>query len=167
MARTHTQIKAENIHTHAQMPPSSAACHRPEDQGVCVGSTANKQLVDTQVSFQPYGVAELLFARDELHASMIFQCQPAVGESVYLRQGTKTVLDTSSCDSSAGTGAALSFGCSYTGKNIIHMFCITARVASSSFLLLSRRISVSAGLVMWLSARNRFFKEELSNMFFK
>ncbi len=105
---------------------------------VCVRSMANKQLLDTQVSLQPCGGPKQLFVRDKQQPIVISQHQPRCGhaQSVYLRQGTKTPLDTSSCDSSAGSGAALSFGCSYTGKNTIHMFCINAWVASSSFCFL-------------------------------
>lgn len=69
-------------------------------------------------------------------------------------------LDTSSCDSSAGTGAALSFGCSYTGKNIIRMFCINAWVASYfRFPFLSKTRCLSAILFMWLTMRNAFWEQ--------
>lgn len=126
---------------------------------VCVRSMANKQLLDTQVLFQPYGGSYLwdtsLIPSWYLSANLLW----ASTESVYLRQGTKIPLDTSSCDSSAGSGAALSFGCSYTGKNIIHMFCINAWVASSfRFPFLSLTRCFSAVLFMWLTMRNSFWE---------
>lgn len=157
MARTHTQINAQK-NTHAQMPPFPR--HQTQHASaprirVCVRSMANKQLLDTQVSLQPNGGPKQLFVRDEHQPIVISQSQ----ESVYLRQGTKTPLDTSSCDSSAGSWAALSFGCSYTGKNI-HMFCINAWVASSSFcfVFFSLTRCLSGVLFMWLTLRNDFWE---------
>lgn len=42
---------------------------------VCVRSMANKQLLDTQVSLQPYGGPKQLFVRDEQQPIVISQHQ--------------------------------------------------------------------------------------------
>lgn len=164
MARTHTQINVQK-NTHAQMP--LFPCHQTQHASaprirVCVRSMANKQLLDTQVSLQPYGGPKQFFVRDEPQPFMISQCQPTVGERRVCLPETRHqnthwhIIMWLFCRQWSSTVIWLQLH----RKNIIHMFCVNAWVASSSFcfLVFSPTRCLSAVLFMWLTIRNGFWE---------
>ncbi len=106
---------------------------------VCVRSMANKQLLDTQVSLQPCGGPKQLFVRDEQQPIVISQHQPRCGHSQSLSTWDKVPKHPSThhhvtllqvVERHSHLAAATQ------EKNTIHMFCINAWVASSSFCFL-------------------------------
>lgn len=176
MARTHTQINAQKTHTHRcrRSPAIKRSMPAPRGSGCVSGPWQTNSCWTHGSYFSPTVDRSGYLWETSLGPSRYRSANPlwASAESVYLRQGTKTPLDTSSCDSSAGSGAALSFGCSYTGKNIIHMFYINAWLASSFFcFLFFSRLGVSLLFYSCGWHWRMIFKSELctemSNMFFQ
>ncbi len=125
---------------------------------VCVRSMANKQLLDTQVSRQSCGGPKQLFVRDEQQPIVISQHQPRCGQTQSLSTWDKVPKHPSThhhvtllqvVERHSHLAAATQ------EKNTIHMFCINAWVASSSFcfLFFFSTKCLSSVLFMWLTLR--------------